>query len=124
MPEILTENFQFRYDSRYLQIANNFGLGNLEDIDSLLHEYRVSVNENEVMPEFQKQRHYNFLNYVKKLLDYLYGNDRIDPEYLKVRILKSDKIVQRQWLIELCDNIISNKIIRIFPQKTRVSKSV
>jgi DNA-directed RNA polymerase subunit F len=98
-------------------------LGNLEDIDNMLHEYRVSVNENEIMPEFQKQRHYNFLNNVKKLLDYLYGNDRIDPEYIKSRILKSDKIVQRQWLVALCDNIISNKIAGIFPQKTRVSKS-
>jgi hypothetical protein len=123
LQDTILENFYFRYDARHLQIANNIELGNYDVAEVLIHEYMVSVDNNDMMTEELKKKHYNYLNLIGKLIKYLFGNDRIDPGFLRSKIKRNDKIVQNQWLIELCNKIISNRIPRVFPQKSRLSRT-
>ncbi len=120
--DILTDNFYFRYDARHLQIAVNFSSGNYQEVYRLIQEYRVSINDIDLMNESSKQKHYNYLNLIGKLLSFLYGNDKIDPYYIKNKIMTSDKIVQKYWLEEQCDKILSKKIARVGSVKSKMIK--
>jgi hypothetical protein len=124
LSDIVSENFYFRYDARHLQIANNIGLGNYSVIEKLVHEYMVSVDISDMMSDELKEKHYNYLNTVRKLVNFIYGNNKIDPGFIKARILKNDKIAKKQWLMEFCVKLMSNKISRVVEHKHRISKAV
>jgi hypothetical protein len=110
---ISKESFGYRFDLRHLAIGINYEMGNLEEVLRLVHSYRKSLIEHEAITDEFKASNLEYLKFVEKIVSYKYGNNKIEIDFLKEKIFKTDYLFQKDWLLKKCDLLIEKESLYV-----------
>ena len=102
------ENFIYMVDTRALLLKTYYVLEEYEPALSLIKSLQVNLPKNPLVSEARKIRYKNFLYYSNKLFLFRAGNERVEIDYEKVKMEKSD-VLHKDWLIEKMNEIIGLK---------------
>jgi hypothetical protein len=102
--------FAYRFDIRHLNIAICFDKGNLEETSNLIHSYRESLNEHRIISKEFRKSHMNYLSYLEKMISYRFRNKKVQIDFLREKISKSDDVFQKVWLFNRCDLMLNKKL--------------
>jgi hypothetical protein len=76
-----------------------YELGEMLALESLTDSFRIYLRRNKVISKTLKREYNNFLNFIRKL-SMLQKNDLPGVKALKKRILETQSVTLKKWLLE------------------------
>jgi len=107
--ELNTNLRSAEHDSRTHLIKLHYHLGDIEQVISQIGSYRkyINANRNKNSPKFKTN--YNFLKYIEKLTLEVNKPNKNEIEIILNDLRKEDNISQKQWLLEIGQDILNKK---------------
>jgi hypothetical protein len=97
---IKLSDFVFKYDVKNLLVRLYYELKYRDSLDSIVHSYREFLRNDLILNSKTRQQFQNFLNHVEKLLKISDKGDKLELQYLKSELLKTQNVYSKQWLLE------------------------
>ncbi|MEO8209483.1 MAG: hypothetical protein ABI840_02895 [bacterium] len=102
------ENLYFKNDIKKLMLVCLFELNSFENAMSLIDAYKHFLNNSRLMKEASKEKTMNFINLVNELLKLKINFDEFKLKKLKNKILQSNKIANKDWILEKIDELAAS----------------
>lgn len=99
--------FLFKSDLKNLLLQLYYELGHTEPAFSMVDSYKHFLANTNDISESLKKYSVNFLNFYFKLLKIKSGQSKEQPEFCRSRIEKEKMILDKNWLLEKADELIS-----------------
>jgi hypothetical protein len=100
-------DYNFEFAAKSVRLKCLYELGYIEDVFYSVDSYEHSLKNNRNLPEFSKINFKNFIYYIEKCakLKTEYNIAGKELEYVNDAILKIDRILEKEWLIEKLNDL-------------------
>ncbi|RPI12690.1 MAG: hypothetical protein EHM58_19840 [Ignavibacteriae bacterium] len=93
----------YKYDMYNLKLRIYYELGYYEPALDLIHTYRQYIREDKIMERAKKVNNTNYLKYIEQLFLFKLGKESIDINLVRMKIQKTENLIQKKWLIDKID---------------------
>lgn len=97
---IRLSDFIFKYDVKNLLVKLYYELKYWDSLESVIHSYREFLRNDKILNANNKLKLLNFLTFVENLIKISESKDKLDYDYLKTRLTKTENVYAKVWLLE------------------------
>jgi len=107
LSKIKYDELYLKYDSKVLQLMIYYELKSEEPMISSMEAFRHFLSNNKLLPDNKKDSYTNFYKFFNKIVNFNIKKDKIELENLKMKISGNITVLNKYWIIEKIDEIIS-----------------
>ncbi len=98
--KIKFDDFLFEIEARALQIRATLHLGNVDAMHYMIDRYKDYLFHHRKMTRDEKQSHENFAYFLKMLIHYVKGEEKINLKRLSQSLEKNKNVLYKDWMLK------------------------
>jgi len=103
--KIKMDTFVYKYDIKILALKIYTELNYFEEILSEIKTFREFLRNNPMVSPDKRIRFGNFVKYLEKMVLYMAGNEKVDINYIRRKIIQEKSLTQKKWLLDKINSL-------------------